>query len=241
MHTTKRERRRRSLRARRSGRRPCSGVALLALGVLVGCKRIEPVAVSVPYSADFSEKTLGPEWMPSGGHWAIEDGRLISTGAHNAPLFLRAVLPENVVVEFDSYSETHDVDTKVELMTDGKKHASGYIFVLGGWKNKHSVIARLDEHGRDRKTKTPTQVTGKRWIHWRIEKHERHIRWLLDKKPYLEFEDPEPLHGPHHNRFAFNNWRNQLRFDNLVIRPYPQSEPIATSTPADTQKELSHD
>src|SRR5216683_2690597 len=47
---------------------------------------------------------------------------------------------------------------KVEAWGDGKSNAetlsytaTSYVFILGGWHNMISVIARLDEHGNDRR------------------------------------------------------------------------------------------
>jgi hypothetical protein len=31
--------------------------------------------------------------------------------------------------------------------------------------------------------------------------------------------DPEPLEGPGHDHFAFNDWEAELWFDNLHIQP----------------------
>jgi hypothetical protein len=76
----------------------------------------------------------------------------------------------------------------------------------------------------------PTKVVGKRWYHWRIEKQGGEIRWYLDGKPYMTYSDPHPLDGPGHNRLAFSNWQNQVRYDNLRIWPLASAPPIKTST-----------
>lgn len=205
----------------------------LALLVPAGCKRDEPEGFAdIPYSDDFERETLGPHWWPSGGHWTIRDGYAYTTGANNAPLFLKAKLPDDVVVEVDVMSETRDVDSKIELMTDGRTHQSGYIFILGGWDNTISTIARLDEHGKDRVEKRPTGVQGKKKYRWRIEKQGGDIDWYIDGDLYLELDDPEPLEGEGHNRLAFSNWQNRIRYDNLRIWPHDEAPPVSTSTAA---------
>lgn len=204
-------------------------IALAVLGT-AGCKKTVESVGSVPFSDDFERKELGANWYPSGGQWMIENGYAYSTGANNAPCFLKVSLPADVVVEVDVHSETRTVDSKIELMTDGRTHQSGYVFILGGWSNKLSVIARLDEHGDDRQVKGPTGVVGNRTYRWRIEKKGGDIRWLIDGEPYMTFTDPNPLDGPGHDRLALSNWQNRIRWDNLQIWPYDQAPPVKTST-----------
>ncbi|MEO1232854.1 MAG: hypothetical protein AAFZ18_28555 [Myxococcota bacterium] len=175
---------------------------------------------SLPFSDDFDRPSLGELWRPTGGHWAIQDGSVFTSGAQNQPLFLEIPLPADFVMEVDVTSLTRDVDCKIELMTDGRKHQSGYIFILGGWKNTISAIARLDEHGRDRRERRPTGMTGEKTYRWRIEKKGGEIQWLIDGEPYLNFSDRAPLDGPGHDRLAFSNWLNQVKYDNLRIWPY---------------------
>lgn len=196
-----------------------SGLLLVAV---TGCHDFDRAVASVPFEDDFERAELGDAWFPSGGHWTIEGGKVISRGGNNAPLFLRAPLPDDVVVELD-VTTGRTVDAKVELMTDGLQHASGYVFIMGGWDNDLSCIARLDEHGRDRVELKPTRVKPNTTYRWRIEKQAGRIEWLVDGEPYLTFEDPNPLSGPGHNRFALSNWKSTLAFDNLRIWPYDQA------------------
>ena len=206
-------------------------LALFAALPLAACTHdyTKPMS-TVPFSDDFERSSLGENWSHFGGDWIVDKGSIYSIYAINSPLFLDVELPRDVVVEVDVMSETSDVDVKVELMTDGRRHESGYIFILGGWSNSLSCIARMDEHGRDRKVKQPTGVNGSRWYRWRIEKKGGDIRWLIDGKPYLSFSDDEPLDGPGHDRLAFNNWKNKVRFDNLRIWAYADAPQVATSS-----------
>ena len=209
---------------------------------LTACKRTTTPQGTLPYENDFS-RPLGSEWYPSGGHWTLDDGALLTTGANNAPLFLQIDLPDDVIVEFDAMSKTDAVDTKFELMTDGRKHQSGYIFILGGWSNAKSIIARLDEHGAEGTavvSKRPTGATKERWYHWRVEKRGGQLDWFLDGQPYLSFRDPEPLSGPGHNRFAFNNWQNTIRFDNLRISSASSASNASSASSASDSGAGSH-
>jgi hypothetical protein len=191
--------------------------------------RLEPT-VSLPYADRFERKALGDAWYASGGHWTVQESQLVSTGAHNAPLFLKAALPDDVVLEVDVRPQGRHVDAKVELMTDGLRHQSGYVFVLGGWDNTISTIARLDEHERGRVEKRPTAIRPGRDTHWRIEKQGGSLRWFVDGELYLEREDPNPLEGPGHDRFAFGNWKNHVAYDNLQIWPFDEAPSRGAST-----------
>ncbi|MBK6683505.1 MAG: hypothetical protein IPG45_03465 [Deltaproteobacteria bacterium] len=205
-------------------------VFALALLAVFACKKQEAPTKSVPFTDDFERNELGPDWAMSGGQWNIDKGQVFSTGANNSPLFLKVALPKDVVVEVEVTSETPLVDSKIELMTNGRAHSSGYVFILGGWSNTISCIARLDEHGADRKEKKPTGISGAGTHLWRIEKKGGRLDWYVDGQPYLSFDDPEPLDGPGQDRLAFSNWQNRIRYDNLKIWPLDQAPPIKTST-----------
>jgi hypothetical protein len=197
---------------------------------LAACTSRPAPTGTVPFADDFERTSLGEHWSHYGGDWVIDRGNVYSIYAINIPLFLNVDLPKDVVVEVDVMSESNDVDSKIELMTDGRRHESGYIFILGGWSNSLSCIARMDEHGADRKVKQPTGVTGNKWYRWRVEKKGGDVRWLIDGQPYLSFSDPDPLEGEGHDRLAFTNWENKVRYDNLKVWPYDRAPPVKTSS-----------
>jgi hypothetical protein len=176
-----------------------------------------PVTSTVPFFDDFNRAEVGPSYFTIGGHWRVENGLLHSPGVKNNPLWLKARLPDNVVVEFDVKSESADGDIKCEIFGNGRDHASGYIIVFGGWSNSTSVMARLDEHGRDRKENRDLRVDKGRLYHFRIERNGTLLRWFADNRLLMEYDDPKPLHGPGHDRFGFSSWEADLYFDNLSI------------------------
>ncbi len=61
----------------------------------------------------------------------------------------------------------------------------------------------------------PVQIGRK--YHWRIERRGSLMRWLIDGKPFMEFDDPFPLEGAGHDRLGFSSWEAQLYFDNLKV------------------------
>lgn len=214
--------------------RPISWRGWLALGLCVAAANVAFVhlrlrgeaatRVAGPRFADSFERTaVGPLYFTTGMHWRIANGELWSPEAKNNPLWLAMRLPRDVAVEFDARSETatgdHTGDIKFEIFGDGRDHASGYVGIFGGWGNTVSVIARLDEHARDRKERKDRKVEPGRTYHMRVERHGRVLRWFVDRELFLTYDDPHPLEGKGHDRFGFSGWAADLFFDNLTIEP----------------------
>ncbi len=224
---------------------------LLISSVGWGCEGCEiqetSTTLSSPFSDNFDRPSLGAMWSSEmAGRWRIQydertkQGRLCVEQARNNPLFLRGALPRDVVVEFDAYAQEKDGDVKIELFTDGRFHATGYVLVHGGWNNAMSIIDRLGEHNRDCSAKEQnTRAHCRRWTrrekvvlqkrhHWKVIRHGEKLLWYLDGKLFMRYDDPQPLEGKGHQFFAFSNWIAHVCYDNLTIRPY---------TPKTVQKE----
>jgi hypothetical protein len=195
-----------------------SARALVILAAALAFSCGPATTTSIPFSDDFNRAEPGPNWQDDmGGNWHIRDGKLHNTGAQNAPLWLRAKLPDDVVIEFDAYTDPRICDIKCEVFADGRTHATGYILLLGGWKNAISAIARLDEHQQDRLEKRSDCRPGKMYK-WRVERSGNVLTWYLDGNLYMRLDDPKALRGRGHDRFAFNNWMSDVYFDNLSIK-----------------------
>lgn len=175
----------------------------------------------IPYDDQFERASLGPDWFSTGGFWRPVDGWLYSPGVKNNPLWLKASLPRDVVIEFDARADSAGGDVKAEIFGNGRDHSSGYVLVLGGWNNTISVLARLDEHGRDRKERRDFKVERNKVYHWKIERSGGRLTWSIDGARFLELEDAEPLEGSDHDRFGLGTWTSDASFDNLSIRPAP--------------------
>jgi hypothetical protein len=104
------------------------------------------VSAAVPYADKFDRATLGDAYWSNGGHWRLVDGQVFSPGVGNNPLWLKARVPADARIEFDVRSEGPDGDVKWEAWGDGRNHSTGYVFIFGGWHNRESRIAKLDEH-----------------------------------------------------------------------------------------------
>jgi hypothetical protein len=185
----------------------------------------------------FERGEPGPDWNVTGSGWSVKEGRLCVSNAHNHPAWLRRRLPTNARIEFDATSASADGDLKVEVWGDGLSAATGnsytnatsYLVIFGGWKNSLHVLARLDEHGVDRKalhvepgeTDPRAQpVLADRAYHFKIERTDgKTVRYFVDEIEILSFKDGSPLLGEGHEHFAFNDWQVPACFDNLTITP----------------------
>jgi hypothetical protein len=161
----------------------------------------------------------------SDGAYAVVDGKLRAHGAHNHPLWLNDKLPADARIDFTARSASPAVDIKVEVFGDGKSFAkrasytaTSYVLILGGWNNARSVIARMDEHGSDRKAREAPRGEVDRTYAFGVVRKGGTLSWYLDGERFLELEDPAPLRGEGHEHFAFNNWESEVYFDDLVIR-----------------------
>ncbi len=192
----------------------------------VGCTEPRSPSVGQRFEDHFERTELGSDWRETGEGWRIEEGALRGQGARNHPLWLRRKLPRNARIEFDAWSDSPAGDLKCEVWGDGSSHAvqssytaTSYVVIFGGWSNNYNVIARMDEHAPDRRQRVGPRVEMGRHYHFSIERRGRVLRWMLDGAPMLEWDDPDPLAGPGHEYFAFNDWDAQVHFDNLVITP----------------------
>ncbi len=206
-------------------------LAAAALVLPVACSAGDRTAEPLPaggrlvFQDDFDRSEIGANWRDtSDGAWAIVDGALRGRDARNHPLWLTRRLPRDARIEFTAISAGPAVDIKAEVFGDGASHArqasytaTSYVVILGGWNNARSIIARLDEHGADRQVREkPRPEPGRRYS-FVLERRGGTLRWFLDGRPFLEFEDPGPLAGPGHEHFAFNNWQSEVRFDDLAV------------------------
>jgi hypothetical protein len=185
----------------------------------------------------FDRAEPGPDWNLTGVGWSIKEGRLCVSNAHNHPAWLRRRLPANARIEFEATSASPNGDLKAEAWGDGQSAARGtayinatsYLVIFGGWKNSLHVLARLDEHGADRKAihvelgesdPRAQPVLPDRAYRFKIERTDgKTVRYFVDDVEILSFKDDRPLLGAGHEHFAFNNWEVPACFDNLTITP----------------------
>jgi hypothetical protein len=196
-------------------------------------------AITTAYWDAFDRPELGAEWNPTSPEWRIQAGRLCGKNAKNHPVWLKRKLPVNARIEFDAVSTSPDGDLKVELWGDGQSFAKGtsyndatsYLAIFGGWKNQFHVLARLDEHAKDRpEVKVNQANTDPRArpvqpgasYHFKIERTDgKTVHWFVDDIEVIAFTDKAPLKGAGHEHLGFNDWDAQVCFDNLQVTPLP--------------------
>jgi hypothetical protein len=194
-------------------------------------------ALSDEFSDDFEREAIGPDWRATSGAWRIEGGRLCGQRARNHGVWLDRKLPRNARIEFVATSGSPDGDIKAEAWGDGVSAAKGtsyddatsYIVVFGGWKNSLHVLARLKEHGSDRlelrlipgsEDPRTRPVAEGRSYRFEIERTDGHtVRFSVDDALIHAFDDPEPLAGPGHEYFGFNDWDVPVCFDDVLVTP----------------------
>ncbi len=206
---------------------PDPRVFLLLLFAVSACTpQGDPKIGAEGLTDNFDRAKLGKDWNKTGGSWRIRDGQLRIRGARNRPLWLRRRLPRDARIEFDVRSMSKDGDIKVEVYGDGESKAendsytaTSYVIIFGGWGNTKNVLARMDEHGDDRVVGPVLPVTMEHTYHMKIERRGDTITAWVDDQELVSMTDPDPLSGPGHDHFGFNNWQSELWFDNLRITP----------------------
>lgn len=208
------------------------------LGTSVACEkkaippRAEPAAAtpaadhltggSLVFEERFDAPAFGRAWtVTAKGDWTIVDGWAHSKSAKNMGLWLTGFqLPDGVRVEFDIRSEPRGAgkrfegDLKCEIFNTAAEHEKGYILVNGGWNNQLDIVARLDEHGKDRKETPARAVEASKVYRWAIVRTAGTLHWYRDGVPFMTFDDGEPVKG---RFFGFNNWEAHVYVDNLKV------------------------
>lgn len=193
-------------------------------------------ATAAPAVVDTSN--LGPNWYQSKTTaWRIENGRLCGKGARNHGVWLTKRIPINARIEFDAIATSEKGDLKAEIWGDGQSsatsisytNATSYLAILGGWENTFHVLARINEHGSDRKeikvdkdSDDPREhaVSVGQVYRFKIERSDsKTVRMFVNNIEYHTWVDAEPLAGIGHDHFGFNNWEVKTCFDNVRITP----------------------
>ncbi len=173
------------------------------------------------FSDDFDRPELGEAWTAAHDDWRLEQGLLHSTHVDNAGVWLNTALPAGRTrIEFSARSDelasgaTFPGDVKCEVFASSREHQAGYVIINGGWQNRLDVIARLDEHGKDRLEQAATRVEPGKVHHWAVVRDGDAITFFRGGDRVMTYRDSEPLSGRY---FGFNNWRTNVWFDDLAI------------------------
>ena len=228
--------------------------SLVVLAVLAGCDSGRPQRlrdtgdveakplITEPFADSFERAELGADWKATAPDaWKLENGHLKVEKAYNHPLWLMRKLPRDVQIDFDITSFGPDGDLKAEFFGDGKSFAadkgaytsSGYVAIFGGWRNTISTLVRQYEHDPNRKERADRKVEVGRPYHFTITRQGTRIAFKLDGQDFLEIEDPQPMYGPGHEFFGFDNWEVPTSIDNLrIVALTPVNKVPATEDPS---------
>jgi len=169
----------------------------------------------------FERDEFGSKYEKQGGNWEIKDGIVHSTAAKNRNLVAVGMpLPKNGIVELDLRSESEFVDIKFNVWGDGKihDHGDGYTVIMGGWKNRVSIISKLHEHESDRVENRNVRWQKGKTYRVKFIKLEKKLYFFIDDKIFLAKYDKEPLQpSKGYKYFSFANWKSDVYFDNLKI------------------------
>lgn len=183
-----------------------------------------------PFKDDFERAAPGDAYSSLAiSNVGIFEGKLRVQQMRNRPLWLKAPLPDDARISFSARSLSPEGDIKIEAWGDGQSAytgdprlqytATGYVFILGGWRNTTSVIARQHEHTPDRRERSDLRIEPNRWYRWVIERRGGKLTWTIDGQPFLEMNDANPLTGPNNRFFAFSGWDTAVEFDDLSVEP----------------------
>jgi hypothetical protein len=173
---------------------------------------------------DFERPELGASWTTTHRGWRIVDGSVFDENAKNAGLWLEHPLPERARVSFRARSGSMPAgkpfpgDVKCEVFATTAEHQAGYVLINGGWNNQLDVIARLDEHGKDRAEQPAERVLPDAWAQWDIVRVDGSLYWFREGKLLMSYVDAEPIQG---TVFGFNNWASRVSFDDLAVYALP--------------------
>ena len=173
------------------------------------------------FEDSFERTEIGENYAFLGGDWKIRNGKLNSKRAENKNLVLKSVdLPQNGVIEMTMKSNSDDIDVKFNLWGDGKPHdhGDGYTFILGGWKNRVSIISKLDEHEKNRSEKRKAGLEKGKAYKVKVVRMSNKISWFVNGELFLEYNDATPLKVTDgYSKLSFANWRSDVEFDDLKI------------------------
>ncbi|MBF5044897.1 hypothetical protein FGE12_21030 [Aggregicoccus sp. 17bor-14] len=189
-----------------------------------------PLAPPAPFSDAFDAPALGEAWRPTApAAVQVSDGALVVENLHNRPVWLSRPLAQDAVIELDAWTDDPRGDIKLEAWGDGRSAyagdltrqytATGYVFIFGGWKNSASVIARGNEHAAGNAVREGAAVQPGKRYHFRITRQGGRFTWEVDGKPFLSYEDAQPLYGPRNQYLGLSGWETRVHFDNVSVRP----------------------
>ncbi|PIX45412.1 MAG: hypothetical protein COZ56_01930 [Armatimonadetes bacterium CG_4_8_14_3_um_filter_58_9] len=189
------------------------------------------------YLADFTFANAPVEWWQGRGEWKVtarwpcqKDWSWFGGTDEVAPiLWSKHTYPGDVVAEFycgvkmslpkePGYSNPGDLN--ITLCSDGKDLSSGYSFIFAGWGNSRTAILRgakiVSETDAFRLVQPHSQNFSyhRHWYYVRVERIQGVVRFFIDGRLALQYEDPQPLAG---GRLAFWSFHSGMMLARVRI------------------------
>ena len=208
-------------------------LASVLIALAAGCVKPQPTERETEeatpeksgWEVVFEEGFDAPEWRSqftgSDKAWTVVDGSLRGSNDKNAGLWWKGDLPREARIEFEATALSDHGDLKVEVFGTRREHQAGYVVIFGGWKNRVSVLARLDEHGKDRIENRSFVPTPNQKHVFLIERLGNVLSVSVDGKALYRLDDSNPIEG---GAFGFANWEAPVQFDNLRISKRTSAE-----------------
>jgi len=171
-------------------------------------------------------------WRPGRGIWEVYDrwpceegwswfgGRDEGSDPKNPILWCKEAWGGEIVLQFwaslimdldhePGYSDPSDINCTI--CADGENLYSGYSFIFAGDHNKRAKILRRNvvvadtDKGRFLNPVSPNAKFHRHWFKVRVHKVGGHMRYYMDDKLLLEYDDPKPLPGGNIAIWSYNN------------------------------------
>lgn len=207
------------------------------------------LAVYSPNIYAYNFQKAPDEWREAGGVWKVTnrwqcDPRWSFFSGQSkevAAIWNKRQFEGDLTLEFSAgikmdaargarYEYASDINATIGA--DGKNLTSGYSFLFGGKENSGTQILRGNEVVAESPFRIPSGI-HRHWFYIKIRKQGRRLSLWIDKRPVLEFTDPNPLDGPyvalwtHHNGIMVTRVRISSESGRTRESPDPTRPPVA--------------
>jgi len=176
------------------------------------------IRVTAPCLHDYTFSQAPTDWWSTSGVWEIHDrwkcfpgwAWFSGSGTEVPTLWSKRQLAGDQLVElycasimdkqdFPGYS--HPGDLNLTICGDGQRLDSGYSVILAGWSNRKTALLRRGRVVAENPSVRLTDPTNmnmdfhRHWFHVQVSKRGNRVTVLVDGRPAITYDDPDPLQG----------------------------------------------
>lgn len=190
------------------------------IGYRVRDMSLDPRCIRVTAAClhDYTFSQAPTDWWSTSGVWEIHDrwkcfpgwAWFAGSGTEVPTLWSKRQLDGDQLVEvycasimdradFPGYS--HPGDLNLTICGDGQRLDSGYSVVLAGWNNRKTALlrrGRVVAENPSVRFNDPTNMNmgfHRHWFHVQVSKRGECVTVLVDGRPVITYDDPNPLPG----------------------------------------------